>query len=315
MYKDKCYKYPPAYETVRVSFLGQFRTPDGGGRDIWGVPYVATKETGGMALPVPNNFILDDVTKWRDVLKPPSLEGIDWEAMARKDTAHINREENALVMGVGGFFMEFMGMMGFEEGLVSLSLEKEAVLELFDYMADYYQVFVDAIMKYYKHDIFKVTDDTATANNPFISPQMYREMIKPYHVRIAKQALEAGLPILMHDCGRCEDFIEDWFDFGVCGWDPAQVMNDLDGIKEKYAGKLTLCGCWDSSGPPGWAGSGEEVVRTAVRECADRYAPGGSFCFWASVYGDPEDEEFTTRASWITDEYNNYVRPFYKKMG
>ncbi|MDR1203890.1 MAG: veratrol--corrinoid protein metyltransferase [Peptococcaceae bacterium] len=314
IYKDKCQKYPPAFIQMRMSFLSQFRTPTGG-RDIWGVPYVATKETGGMSLPEPNNFILDDVTKWRDVIKPPSTEGINWEEMAKKDLANINREENAVVIGVGGFFMEFMGMMGFEEGLVSLSLEKETVLELFDFMADYLQPFIEAIMKYYKPDAFKVTDDTATAKNPFISPQMYREMIKPYHMRVAKMPLEAGLPIMMHDCGRCEDSIEDWFDFGVRGWDPAQVMNDLQGIKKKYAGKLMLCGCWDSSGPPGWAGTSEEVVRAAVRECADTYAPGGDFCFWASVYGEADDEEFTNRASWITDEYNNYVRPFYERQG
>jgi hypothetical protein len=206
-------------------------------------------------------------------------------------------------------------MMGFEEGLVSLSLEQETVFELFDFMAEYLRPFIEAIVKYYKPDAFKVTDDTATANNPFISPQMYREIIKPFHMRIAKLPLEAGLPIMMHDCGRCEDSIEDWFDFGVRGWDPAQVMNDLQGIKKKYAGKLMLCGCWDSSGPPGWAGTSEEVVRAAVRECADTYAPGGDFCFWASVYGEADDEEFTTRAGWITDEYNNYVRPFYERQG
>jgi hypothetical protein len=312
LFRDKCQKYPPAFMQTGVSFLRQFRTPTGG-RDIWGVPYVVTKETGGMALPEPNNFILDDITKWRDVIKPPSTEGINWEEMAKKDTAHINREENAMAIGVGGFFMEFMGMMGFEEALVSLSLEQETVHELFDFMYDYLEPFLEAIMKYYKPDVFYVVDDTATAKNPFISPQMYRDLIKPYHARVARMPVEAGLPVIMHNCGRCEDSIEDWFDFGVCGWEPAQVMNDLAGIKQKYGGKLMLQGCWDSSGPPGWAGSSEEVVRSAVRECADKYAPGGGFCFWASVYGEPDDEEFVTRAGWITDEYNNYVRPFYER--
>ncbi|MCF0142695.1 MAG: veratrol--corrinoid protein metyltransferase, partial [Parasporobacterium sp.] len=43
--------------------------------DMFGVPYTATESTGGAALPAPNKFILDDITKWHDVIKVPSLEG------------------------------------------------------------------------------------------------------------------------------------------------------------------------------------------------------------------------------------------------
>jgi len=316
IFQDKCMKYPPAWKSVANGWTRQFRTPTGG-KDIWGVPYVATAETGGMALPEPGNFILDDVTKWRDIIKPPSYEGVDWEKMAKDDfdRFNINREESAVSMGVGGFFMEFMGMMGFENGLINMMVEEDEVRELFEFMCQYLEPIVENIMKYYKPDIFYVTDDTATANNPFISPQTYRDLVKPFHARIAKLPQEAGLPIMMHNCGRCEDMIDDWLDFGVRSWEPAQVMNDLGGIKKKYGRDLTLVGCWDSSGPPGWPGTSEEVVRAAVRECADNYAPDGGFIFWASVYGESDDEEFTNRASWITDEYNNYVRPFYDKMG
>ena len=316
IFQDKCQKYPPAWRQAGTSWLGQFRLPTGG-KDIWGVPYVVTAETGGMALPEPGNFILDDVTKWRDVIKPPSYADVNWEELAKKDAAriNINREEIALACGVGGFFMEFMGMMGFENGLISMAIEEDTVMELFDFMCSYLEPIVENIMRFYKPDIFYVIDDTATANNPFISPDTYRRLVKPYHARIAKLAQEAGLPIMMHNCGRCEDMIEDWRDFGVTGWEPAQVMNDLKGIKAKYGKELMLAGCWDSSGPPGWPGTSEEVVRAAVRECADTFAPDGGFCFWASVYGEKDDEEFTNRASWITDEYNNYVRPFYERMG
>jgi hypothetical protein len=81
---------------------------------------------------------------------------------------------------------------------------------------------------------------------------------------------------MMHCCGRCEDFIEDWMSFGVSSWNPAQVMNDLAGIKKKYGNKMALIGCWDSSGPASWSGSSEDLVRQAVRDCIDRYAPGSA---------------------------------------
>ncbi len=60
-----------------------------------------------------------------------------------------------------------------------------------------------------------------------------------------KSAPMPGVPVDMHDCGRCEDFIPDWIEFGVRMMESAQVMNDLVGIQEKVrqqAGALRLLG-------------------------------------------------------------------------
>lgn len=67
---------------VEPLILSEFRFK-GGGKDCWGVNYIPTYETGNALLPEPGNFILDDIRHWRDVIKAPSLEGIDWEAMAK----------------------------------------------------------------------------------------------------------------------------------------------------------------------------------------------------------------------------------------
>ena len=76
--------HPPASAGCGPSFLNARRTPQGG-FDIWGVEFVTTKDTGGMAIPKPGKFILDDITKWRDVIKAPDISDIDWETMAKKD--------------------------------------------------------------------------------------------------------------------------------------------------------------------------------------------------------------------------------------
>ncbi len=301
--------------SIMVSPSIYTRQPRGDGTyvDIFGVPYTPTESTGGMALPTPNEFILRDIRQWRDVIKVPDISDVDWEALAAKDLKNINREESAVEMGTHvGYFQHLMNFMGFTEGLTAMYEEPEEVLALFDYLADFYDEVARKSVEYYKPDLFSITDDTATAINPFISIPMYRELVKPYHARLGKIAMNAGLPVNMHNCGRCEDFIEDWFDFGVCMWNPAQVMNDLIGIKKKYGPKLVLIGYWDSSGPPGWPGASEETVRTAVRECIDTFAPGGGFCFWGSVYGPDGDEDTERRKRWMADEYFHYGRPWYK---
>ncbi|MDR1509685.1 MAG: hypothetical protein LBS53_08605 [Synergistaceae bacterium] len=165
---------------------------------------------------------------------------------------------------------------------------------------------------YYKPDIIDITDDTASAQNPFISPDMFRRLIKPFHAKMGQLGMDHGLPIMMHNCGHCEAFIEDWLDYGVSSWNPAQVMNDLVGIKKKYGNKLVLIGCWDSSGPPGWPGAPEVVVRQAVRDVIDTFAPGGGFIFWGSSYGRADDPAVADKKRWITSEYEAYRAIPYK---
>lgn len=305
--------HPPASSGCGPSFLNARRTPQGG-FDIWGVEFVTTADTGGMAIPKPGKFILDDITKWRDVIKAPDISDIDWETMAKKDLARIDRSQTAVSAMVHvGYFQSLCNFMGFNEGLMAMIEEPEEVYELFEYMSSFWVQICSKIRDYYKPDIWGVTDDTATATNPFISPETYRKLVKPFHAREAAFGVEMGIPIDMHNCGRCEDFIDDWLDFGVTCWNPAQTMNDLAGIKKKYGNRLVLEGCWDSSGPAGWPGATEEVVKQAVRDTIDAYAPGGGFVFWASTYGAPDDEDFLNRKRWITEEYDAYGRTFYKK--
>ena len=94
--------YLPKYDMmgwgVMPSVFNDRRTPDGGGFDMFGVEYVATKEAAGGALPVPGRFILDDITKWRDVIKAPDISDIDWETMAKKDMEKIDRSQTAVRM-------------------------------------------------------------------------------------------------------------------------------------------------------------------------------------------------------------------------
>ncbi|MBQ4370232.1 MAG: veratrol--corrinoid protein metyltransferase [Oscillospiraceae bacterium] len=307
-------KHPPAVLDVTPSLTRGTRGTGAGGFDIWGVEFVATESTGGQALPVPNKYLITDITKWRDVIHAPSLEGVDWEAMARKDLANIDRTQTAVKLGTHvGYFQNLMNFMGFEEGMCAMMEEPEECVALMDYLANFYDEVTRKACEYYKPDILGITDDTATAINPFISVELYREMIKPFHARLGAIAQHYGIEFVdMHDCGRCEDFIDDWLDFGVNMWNPAQVMNDLVGIKKKYAGKLTLIGCWDSSGPAGWTGASEELVRSEVRRVIDTFAPNGNFCFWGSVYGPIDAEDTKNRARWMTEEYDSYGRTWYK---
>jgi len=313
-------EYIPIYSMMWASggvpALWGTRDPDGTMRSIWGVESV--QDSGGINPPMPktHDFILTDITKWRDVIKAPDLSDVDWEIACKKDleaAGDLTEHVISLFSG-GGFFLPLMNFMGFTNGLIAMYEEPDEVHALFTYLADYYCSILDQQFKYWGDiiDTMGISDDAATASNPFISPELYRELVKPYHARLAKYGVDRGLAINMHCCGRCEDFIEDWVEIGVTLWNPAQVDNNLDAIKAKYGNSLVLVGCWDSSGPVGWPDAPEEFVKEEVRKTINRYGKGGGFMFYGSAYGTPGEDAGENKKRWMTEAYEAYRAEPYK---
>ena len=285
-----------------------------GRKDIWGVNYIANAETNFACIPEPNNFLLDDVLKWRDVIKFPQLpEHIDWERLAAEDfkNADIDRSQSAVMASIGLMpFQQFIAFMGFSEGLMACAEEPDEVEELLNAMTDLYMPIVEATMDYYKPDLLYLLDDTAANHMPFVSPGFFKNVLKPVYTRLTKPAVERGIPVQFHNCGKCEAFIEDAMDFGVTIWDPAQTGNDLLAIKAKHGRKMGLAGCYT------WIPSEddtEESVRQGVRDCIDTYAKDGGFAFFGSLMARYGDNSLDAANEWIRDEAYNYGRDYYLK--
>ena len=295
----------PAVGVVAPEMLSAHRRR-GGGKDIWGVEYITSKEAAGGLLPKTWDFILDDVTKWRDVIKAPSLDDIDWEMACKKDleACGVDRSKTALAsMAASGYFQTLMAFMGFTEGLCALYDEPEACHELFDYLSDFYCTIIENTIDYYKPDVFNIVDDTAAWGNPFVSLEMFREYFLPLYDREAKFARDRGIPICYHKCGKCEIFIPDMVQIGVQSWNPAQICNDLDAVQEKYGNKLMLCGCWDPVKITDPKLTDEDIYDYLQKIANDR-AKNGGFCFLATILIPDEDD---SRMLHVNDVVNKAI--------
>jgi hypothetical protein len=286
--------------------------------DQWGVPYVANEETGFAGLPKPGAFILQDIKDWEKVVKAPKYPDefftADWEAMAKKDTANIDRTQTG-VLTMAGFmpFQQVIAFMGFTEGLCALVEEPEMVKDMLNYITDYYEPICERTVEDYKPEIVYLLDDTAARDHPFFSLEIYQDIFKPIYKRLTKTAFERGIPIQFHNCGCCEDFVPDMVDFGVHYWDPAQTKNDLMGVKEKYGKQLAICGGFDFV-PPADRSATEEEVREYVRGVIDKYAPGGAYAFCGGILGVAAKRDETTQMNgWVQDEVRKYGATFYQK--
>lgn len=284
-----------------------------GGYDMWGVRYVADANTGA-TLPEPNNFMLEDIADWEKVIKMPEYDkDIDYEMMYKHDLemSKVDREQSATSAGPGLMpFQQLVAFMGFTEGLCALYEDPDSVKDMLNAMVDHIYPVMEATVEYYKPDIWYMLDDSAAKATPFFSMEIYRDVFKPIYMRLAKPAMDRGIPVQFHNCGHFECQIPDMLDFGVKYLDPMQQSNDIVGIQKQYKGKVAVCGCWDWGEiiPKDWPNVEEEYIRQTVRDCIDKYGPQGNFAISGGVPG--MNESAFKVNGWVRDEAHWYGRKF-----
>ena len=311
-------EYVPTYRMMEWMCGISALRPFGGGEstftNLFGVPFVSEYTANNAALPQPGAFILDDIRKWRDVIKRPAiLDEIDYEATAKKDLE--NRDPALLKTGGGGitmgYFQALVSYMGFTNGLIACIEEPEEVKDLMNFLLSLNLEVGEKYLQYYKPDVYSMADDIAHELSPFVSEDVFLDIFEPVWRAEIKPFKEAGLPGQHHNCGKFEMFVPYIVDMGFNSWDPAQFSNDLLGVKAKYGRKLTICTGVQSNGFCSWEQTTEEEVRAEVRRCMDTYAPGGAYCFMGNILGPPGDEEAGKRNGWIKDEYEKNKFNYY----
>jgi len=303
---------PPKPGAEPLPQLGNpISAPGGTAWNVWGVRYVGSEDNNWGAMPEPGFIILDDIRKWRDVIKNPDMSGFDWDDYFRKMMADRDPVNKVVMCGGVEYFQTLISFLGFSEGLMAMYEEPDEVYALLDYISEYSLEVTKKQIEYTKPDILMIGDDCAAYKSPFFSADMYKRLIKPFHKKHADLALEAGMLISKHDCGRSEVFIDDWLEIGVRSWNPAQVSNDLKGIKKKYLGRLALEGCWDNQGKVAMLDTPDDELMEAVEEYVKTFAPGGGFVYQPMVTGDREDPRAVRKAGLIKDYFFAHVRNYY----
>lgn len=288
--------------------------PLGGGMDDFGLEWICTATANGQAVPKPGCYPVPDVTEWKTYLKLPDLDQYDWEGMAAAQLKGVDRSQKAVIYGTwNSVFLRFSHLLGFEDALCAMYEEPEASYDMMKAITDYKCHLVDYIAKYFKPDIITNYDDVCTERGPFMSPETYRELIKPLHKQFNDAVRSYDILPSQHCCGKCEVLIPDFIDEGSVSWESAQPMNDIVAIQKQYGDRITVVGGYDSNGVPGQPGVTDEIIEKEVRRMLDTYAPQGSFASMAFLLSnDPDPMAFVRgmfRISSITDKYRyNYYK-------
>lgn len=302
----------PAGDSIHDELLAPVSAPNGPITTVYGVTYVGSKDIMWGAIPKPGEILLDDITRWRDVIKNPDLSDRDWEGYYKKQLEGKDRENKTLAVHGGDYFLTLVSFMGFEGALMALYEEPEEVKAMLDYVSEFYIEVMKQQIRWCKPDIYRIMDDDAAYRAPFFSLDMYREFFKPLHKKHTDLAQENGILLERHDCGKCEQFVDDWVELGIRGWNPAQVTNDLKAIKQRTLGKLSLNGCWDSQGRYAAGTVSEETLREDLENYVNTFAPGGGFVYSAMVGGDRSDPHVQALNDIVKSYYFEHVKDYYQ---
>jgi len=91
-------------------------------------------------------------------------------------------------------------------------------------------------------------DDLGFKERPFMSPEMYNEIIKPGHKLTFDFIHSLGLPVILHSCGYIEPLIPGMIDAGIDCLQVIEVKAGMDLLKihRDYGEKIALCGGLDA---------------------------------------------------------------------
>jgi len=253
--------------------------------DDWGVKWKEVDVGGAIYRELAGSPLadatLDDLDRypwWPDPLDPDRHIGVEEEA------ARLYHETDYALVGCPGFngvWERAWYLCGFPRMLESLLLDPEFVHAVLHCITDLCKAalghYLDLVGPYIQ--IVKMGDDLGTQNGPQMSPETYRQVVKPYHKELfdfIKKRTDAR--IFLHTCGSVYRLLPDLIDAGVEILNPVQVSaRDMDTqrLKVEFGDCLSFMGAIDTQHVLPF-GSVDDVKAEVERRIA-HLGPGGGY--------------------------------------
>ena len=309
-YRHETPHFIPSYSDCDFcipSALEEGPTQIGASKDGWGVTWLLFRGQPGPIQDEKVPVVLDDVTKWKEIVQFPDVETYDWETCAAKDTAAWDRENKiSNVVLVNGLWERFFALHGFENSLCDILVEPEATCELLHAIAEHKVTYMKKIAKYYKADKIQLHDDYGTERSLFMSIDTWREIIKPNLKIIVDACHELGMIYEHHSCGYIKPLIDDFVELGIDAWNPVQYTNGPNELIPAYKGKLTFVGGFNDRifvNPE----ATDADKKASIGETVNTLGETGNWVPLLSVGDD--------YMQFASDTIHNYNVPKYKSLG
>ncbi|MHB9029845.1 MAG: uroporphyrinogen decarboxylase family protein, partial [Candidatus Latescibacterota bacterium] len=188
-----------------------------------------------------------------------------------------------VVANFTSFFDSAMLAAGVNDSFLLFHDDRPFLEKLMDILLDHQEKVMRAVCERYGREIafFMVNDDIGHNNGLMIHPDMFLEIFPQRMERLIAPAKDLGKKLLMHTDGRMDKILPILYDVGFHAAHPIEPeSNDIFGVKERWAGKMTLFG---NIPTVLLAYGSKEEIGERVREYCIRLAPGGGYVLGSST--------------------------------
>jgi len=201
--------------------------------------------------PLSGDITIKDITsyEWPD----PDKIQIN-EKLREKSLDLRNKTDKALILSLPAPFIHTTQYLrGFEDWYLDCAGNHKLITNLFDAVLEINIEIAQKILFYAAKyaDIIKIADDLGMQNSLQVSPEFFRNFIKPRLKRYTDLIREYAPDTIihMHSCGSIEVILEDLIEIGVGVINPVQVSAknmEPENLKSKFADKLSFWGAIDT---------------------------------------------------------------------
>lgn len=192
-------------------------------------------------------YAIADRSDWLEKAKPfltPDRQRINWDGYRAAKADSAAHQRFFCWSGIPVF--ECMHpICGHENLLMGMALDPEWILD----MAEVYtelniQLMEELFAEAGAPDGIWFYEDMGFKGRPFMSPDMYRELIMPYHRRLIDFAHGRGLKVIMHSCGFVEPLLPDMVAAGIDCLEAIEVKAGMDllRIHRNFGERIALMG-------------------------------------------------------------------------
>ena len=253
--------------------------------DEWGIGWRMPKE-GGFYYdmfdhPLAKATSKEDIKNfpWPDPVDPARFIGL-------KERAKKVAEEQGELVILGGLAAGFIELTAWMRGFAKFYPDLVTNLDWLTYLMDtvidlklaYWEVALPIVGEY--ADVVQEADDLAGQFDLLISPEIYRQVVKPRHKKIMDFIkARSDAKIFFHSCGAIRGIIPDMIDIGIDIINPVQVSAtgmESSALKHDFGDEITFWGgLVDTQGV--FTNGTPQQVKDEVRRRIDDFGPGGGF--------------------------------------
>lgn len=205
----------------------------------------------------------------------------------RSEAERLYRGTSCAIVGAfGGSILEScQRSLGFEKCMMDLILSPSAMQAYMEKLTQAHlenlEAYLDAVGPWIQ--VIQFSDDLGSQSSLLLSPDTYRQMIKPYHRQLWQYVKKRypNIKVLLHSCGAIFPLLGDLIEAGVDAVNPVQISAagmQPERLKQAFGAQLTFWGGGaDMQGLR--ALGGLNAIRDHVQRNVEIFSQGGGFVF------------------------------------